>query len=55
MYLLYIYIYIFIYIYINEEKLFTMINPFPLALMEKPRSWFLLENCVKNTCERVTF
>ena len=34
-----------------------LLYPFPanVALMKKPGSWFLLANCVKNTCGRGTF
>ena len=33
------------------------INPFltNVPLMDKPGCWFLLANCFKNTCRRVTF
>ena len=35
----------------------NIINPFltNVRLTDKPGSWFLIEKCLKNTCERVTF
>ena len=41
----------------RDQRLFLKINPFStnVTLMDKPRSWFLLTKCLKNTCGRVTF
>ena len=35
----------------------VVLNPFSTnaPLLYKPGSWFLLANCLKNTCRRVTF
>ena len=52
-----IFVFLDFYLQLLAEAVRSYIDPFStnVPLMDEPGSWFLLANCLKYTCGRVTF